>query len=165
MRKQEEAQQLKKQLEVKQLRTQQKAEQVRKQLKAIGWRKQQEAKQLRKQKETQQLKTQLEVKQVRNQKEAECVQRIAKERVAESTQKPGEQEVQYNKEAKDLKPYVPGNKVCKKRELTKQLDERSHEVLSKGKILQRNRVRPQQTTESLPTKSQIMSNNQASLKP
>ena len=129
----------------------------RKQKEAEQLRKQDEAQQLKKQLEVRQLRTYQEAKQLRKQKEAECVQRIAKEKVAESAQKQGEQEAQYNKEAKDLKPDVHGNRLWKKREVTKQLDERSHELLSKGKILQRNRVRPQQTTESpnkIPDKGQ-----------
>ena len=88
-------------------------------------RKQKEAERLRKQLEAIRWRKQQKAKQLRKQKEA-----------------------QYNKEDKDLKPYVRGNKLWKKRELTKQLDERSHELLSEGKVLQRNRVRLQQTPES-----------------
>ena len=69
-----------------------------------------------------------------------------------------QQTAQYNKGAKDLKPleegdvvkmkpYVLGDKVWKKGEIIKRLDERSYEVLSDGKALRRNRVQLRQTKE------------------
>ena len=69
------------------------------------------------------------------------------------------QRMQYNRGAKDLKPlaegdmvrmkpYILGDKVWKKGEITKQLDDRSYELLSEGKILRRNRVQLRPTRES-----------------
>ena len=67
--------------------------------------------------------------------------------------------MQYNRGAKDfkplaegdmvrMKPYILGDKVWKKGEITKRLDDRSYELLSEGKMLRRNRVHLRPTQES-----------------